>query len=681
MHFLGINKGQKRPDKNRPSTKISNKLGVFYLLVLLAFVGLGFRLVSIVKENNNEYQRRILSQYTYGSNTLMSKRGDIVDCNGTILATSIEQYNLVLDIKALLEADESLDAKAYGTYTLNTVGAISDFFEVDSAFINERIKDFPNSRYFVIKKGISPEDKLRFMSYMTAPEDRDDANTLYNPYVTAVWFEKYYVRNYPQGSAACDVLGFSRSDNDAVYGLEEYYNTELTGTNGRQYGFLNNESDLEYSTIPAVDGSTIVSTIDINLQKIVEKYLKQFCEEYKDNAREGLGANNIGCIIMDANNAQILAMGSYPQFDPNNPSDLSNIYTQEQIDKIVEEGKLQETCDRLWRNYCISDTYEPGSVMKPFTVAMGLETGKVTGNETYECNGYLEFDDYKVYCHNRNGDGVLSVEDAVAQSCNVSLMKMVKVIGKLTFLDFQNVFNLGLKTNIDLAGEARTDSLVFNEDTLGETELATASFGQGFNTTMIQMCAGYAALVNGGYYYEPHIVSKILSSGGAVSKNIEPRLIKQVISHSTSEKIVKYCNSVVTAQKGTGWRAKPAGYSIGGKTGTAETLPRGNGEYVVSFIAHAPSVNPQIICYVVIDRPNVEVQEDAKYATIVSRQILTEALPYLGIPMTEDLSESEMQELMDLELSVYTNRVEKEDEEAELTEETQEPENDESGEQ
>ncbi len=244
-------------------------------------------------------------------------------------------------------------------------------------------------------------------------------------------------------------------------------------------------------------------------------------------------------------------------------------------------------------------------------------------------------------------------------------MQMAATIGKETFLEYQSIFNLGLKTNIDLAGESRTDGLVFNDKTMNVTELATASFGQGFNVTMIQMAAGYAALVNGGYYYEPHVVSKILSPSGSVVKNIEPRLVKQIVSSSTSEKIIEYCNSVVT--DGTGWRAKPAGYSIGGKTGTAETVPRDNGEYVVSFMCHAPADHPEIICYVVVDRPNVREQDDAKYSSIISRQILTEILPYLNIPMTEEVSDKEREELLALELSIYTNRVEQEDAEADAS--------------
>lgn len=641
----------KRAARKQEGKNVSNRLGVFFVITLLAFAGLCTRMLFITKDNNDSYQQKILSQQAYNSKTIAAKRGEIIDCNGTVLASSKELYNVILDVKAVLDENE---AKETSEYSVNTIQALVNFFGADASAIREYMANVPESQYYVVKRGVTYEEMIRFESLTKKPKEGEEETSLYNKYVTGVWFEKYYVRNYPQNTLACDLIGFSLSSRQASYGLEDYYNNILTGTDGRRYGFLSDETTYEVTTIAAEDGDTLVLTLDSNVQMIVEKYLKNFAEEYKDNARTGLGAANIGCIVMEADTAAIKAMASYPNFDLNNPTDVSVLYTDEEVVQMEAEGTLRDAYDSLWKNYCIADTYEPGSVMKPFTVAMGLETGKVSGNESYNCTGSLKVGDYDIHCHNIYGDGYLDVTGAVAQSCNVALMHMVSRIGKNTFLQYQNVFNLGLKTNIDLAGEARTAGLVFNERTLGETELATASFGQGFNVTMIQMCAGYAALVNGGYYYEPHVVSKILSPSGTVVKNIEPRLVKQVVSSSTSDKIVQYCNAVVS--DGTGWRAKPAGYRIGGKTGTAETLPRGNGEFVVSFISHAPADDPKYICYVVIDRPNVSVQEDAKYATIVSKQILTEILPYLGVPMTEELTEADKEELKQLELSVLTNR-------------------------
>ena len=652
---------------------VSNRLGVIFLIVLLAFVGLSARLIYITKENNNDYQHKILSQQAYDSQVINAKRGEIVDRNGTVLATSKESYNVILDVKNLLLHDEN-EGNTDGLE--HTLTALKNVFDIDTEKVRQYIKDTPKSQYYQVKKGVSYEDMSRFLMYTTKPEDEKQTDSLYDKNVNSVWFEKYYVRFYPQNTLACDTIGFSLNNGTASYGLEEYYNDLLTGVNGRKYGFLGDNSTQEITTIPASDGYKLVTTLDSNISLMVKKHLKDFMLEYKDNVREGFGANNVGCIIMNAKTGEILAMESYPDFDLNDPTDISEYYTEEQINTMKEEGTLKDTYDALWKNFCIQDTYEPGSVMKPFTVAMGLETGTIKGNEGYQCNGYLTIGGHEIYCHNRAGDGWLDIKGAVAQSCNVALMYMSRQIGAKNFLDYQEVFNFGLRTNIDLTGETRTDSVVFNENTLHETELATASFGQGFNVTMIQMIAGYAALVNGGYYYEPHVVNRILTSGGSVVKNIEPRVVKQVISETTSAKIREYCNAVVT--DGTGWRAKPAGYQVGGKTGTAETVPRGNGEYVVSFMCHAPADDPEIICYVVVDRPNVSVQEDAKYATIISHEILTDVLPYLNIPMTEDLTETDIASLEERELSILTNRGEKEEEEN--TEDTaEESENTENG--
>ncbi|MGN1148780.1 MAG: peptidoglycan D,D-transpeptidase FtsI family protein, partial [Lachnospiraceae bacterium] len=410
---------------------------------------------------------------------------------------------------------------------------------------------------------------------------------------------------------------------------------------------------------------TLVSTLDVNIQSIVEKYLKEFNDEYTNGYTEGPGANNVGCIVMEVDTGNILAMASYPVFDLNAPFDLSAYYSEEEIAQMqatyVKDANgndttttvYYETLNELWRNFCISDTYEPGSTFKPFTVAMGLETGTLTGNEVYECNGYLEVGGHKIRCHNRYGDGNVTIKQAVASSCNVALMKMAFAVGVDTFAEYQKNFNIGLKTNIDLAGEARTAELVYSADTMGQAELATGSFGQGFNVTMIQMITGYSALVNGGYYYEPHMVKQIKTGSGAVVENIEPRVLKQVISESTSEAIREYCIAVcdpdVTGN--TGKNARPAGYSIGGKTGTAQKVPYADRKYVVSFMGFAPADDPQIAIYVVIDEPNMQDQSlGTKAAVKITRNILTEVLPYMGIFMTEELSEEEAAELAEKKL-------------------------------
>lgn len=645
----------KQRKTNKFTIKMQKKLVVLFLFILLAFVGLSYRLFIITRDNGEQYKKQVLSQQRYDSTTLPYKRGSILDANGSILASSEKVYNVILDSVAISEKEEYLEP---------TLSALQSQLGIETGSIRSYIEaNKKTSRYYVLAKRLEYEQIEGFQ------ELQNEEGSL----IKGIWFEEEYKRTYPGGSLACDVIGFTTSDNVGSYGLEEYYNDVLSGTSGREYGYLNDDSNLERTTIPAEDGNTIVTTIDANIQSIVEKYLKKFDEEYKNNAHEGNGSNNTGCIIMDVNSGEVLAMASYPVYDLNDTRNTDALIGMPLLDAtgkktgeyINEEnvGTLSEDPDvlyqnlnALWKNFCINDTYEPGSVSKPFTVAAGIESGSITGNESYNCEGMLHVGEHDIKCHNRYGDGYLTVTEGVERSCNVNMMYIAMATGKETFLKFQHNFNLGLKTNIDLAGEARTASLVYNVNTMGPTDLATNSFGQGYNATMIQMMAGFCSLINGGYYYEPHVVSKIVSPSGATVQNIEPRLLKQTISEATSAKIRDMCKQVVIGENGTGKTARPAGYIIGGKTGTAETLPRGNHEYVVSFMGYAPADDPQIAIYVVVDRPNVPgyIMDDAKFATRIVRSILTEVLPYKGIFMTEELSDREREELEALQIEIMT---------------------------
>ncbi len=656
--------------------KMQKKLIVMFLMILLIFIGLTYRLFAITRDNGEQYKKQVLSQQRYDSKTLPYRRGSILDSNGSILATSEKVYNVILDAVAISEKEEYLEP---------TLEALRSQLGIDTGDVRTYIAENKTvSRYKVLAKRLEYEQIEGFLAMQNEEESL----------IKGIWFEEEYKRTYPGNTLACDVIGFTTSDNVGSYGLEEYYNDVLSGTPGREYGYLNNDSNLERTTIPAQDGNSIVTTIDINIQNIVEKHLKKFDEEYKDNAHEGNGSRNTGCIIMDVNSGEILAMASYPVYDLNDPRNTDRMLGMPYIDedgKVTGEyinaenvSRLNDDSDlfyrhlnALWKNYCINDTYEPGSVSKPFTVAAGIESGSITGNEKYNCEGKLHVGDHDIKCHNTFGDGYLSVAEGIERSCNVNMMYVAMATGISTFTEFQHIFNLGLKTNIDLAGEARTASLIFNENTMGPTDLATNSFGQGYNATMIQMITAFCSLINGGYYYEPHIVKKIISPSGATVQNIEPRVLKQTISETTSAKVREMCNLVVSGENGTGHTARPAGYMIGGKTGTAETLPRGNREYVVSFMGYAPADNPQIAIYVVVDRPNVpgSLMDDAKFATRIVRSILTEVLPYKGIFMTEELSDKEREELEALQIEIMTPPVTEQGQEPEGEEGTPEGEN------
>lgn len=639
------------------------KLVVLIALVVLAFVGLFVKLFYIVNQNGDAYKKKVLSQQGYDSRTIPYRRGEILDAKGNKLATSEKVYNLVIDVKNMRNATRDAKQEDIDRRETTTITAIGKYFPtVNVSELRQYVDEHHNSMYKVLEKRLTYNQISDFMQFAEENED-----------IAGVWFEEEYKRIYPNNTLASDVIGFVGKDNAGTYGLEQYYDDILNGSDGREYGYLNEEETLERTTISATNGYSVVTTIDANIQQIIEKYLYQFNEENKNVAREGNGANNLGCIIMDVNSGEILGMASYPTFDLNAPDDVSRLIGSKKLE-YNEEGKLitsttvlseenieeelsditvkNQNLNNLWKNFCISTTYEPGSTYKPFTVACGLEAGKLTGNEYYTCNGSLPVANHNIKCHNykKGGCGTLSVKGAIENSCNVSLMLMSRQIGRETFLSFANKFNFGLKTNIDLYGEARTNRLVFTKETMGETELATSSFGQGFNATMIQMITGYCSLINGGYYYEPHVVNKIVAEDGSVVKNISPRVLKQTISAQTSQAIVDYCVGVV--EEGTGKSARPAGYMIGGKTGTAETIPRDRINYVLSFMGFAPADNPQIAIYVVVDRPNSWAQDSVSYATKLCRSILTEVLPYMNIYMTEELTTKEEEELAALNIAI-----------------------------
>lgn len=635
---------------NRFTVKMQKKLVVLFLMVLLVFAGLSAQLYLITRDNGEEYKQKVLSQQRYDSTTIPFKRGNIVDSNGTILAVSNKVYNVILDTKILMKKEENLEP---------TLEALRKCFGIDTAVVRQYIAEHPNSSYYVMAKRMEYEKMSAFQEMTKDPETGAS--------LRGVWFEDEYRREYPNGSLASDVVGFTTNDNVGTYGLEEFYNDELCGINGREYGYLNEDSNLERTTIPARDGNNLHLAIDSNIQSIVEKYLKVYNEEFKDNFRPGNGAENVGCIIMEVNTGRIIAMADYPGFNLNDPRNTASLIgmpvvdndgvrtgesvTQEILDGL-DDAAMYQQLNALWKNFCISYTYEPGSVSKPFTVAAALEDGAIKGTESYNCEGFLHVGDHDISCHQTFGDGTLTVQQGIERSCNVVLMNVAFKLGKDRFVDYQRLFGMGLKTNVDLAGEARTARMVFTKDNIGPTDLATNSFGQSFNATMIQMITGFCSLINGGYYYEPHIVDKITTADGATIENIEPRVLKRTISQATSDKVREYCNTVVSGEKGTGKTARPAGYMIGGKTGTAETLPRGNDEYVVSFMGYAPVDDPQIAIYVVVDRPNIQYQDNARQATGIVRNVLTEVLPYLNIYMTEELSDKEREELEALQIQI-----------------------------
>lgn len=621
-------KTKKRRGKPKKFTiRMKKKLIVLFLVIAGALTGLIGRIMYIQYAKGATYEKIVLSQQAYDSETIPYRRGDILDAKGTILATSTDVYNLVLDCKVLTS-----DVGGKQPFLEPTLTALfSCYPELNESEIRALVNDSPDSQYNVLLKKISYEEMQKYATLA--------ADTKNNPNLKGVWFEKNYIRTYPYGSLASPVIGFTRSDNVGMLGLESYYDDVLSGTNGRRYGYLNSDNDLEKTVREAVDGDTIVTTIDANLQSIVESKIQEFCETFQDNYREGAAASNIGVVIMNPQNGEVKAMAQYPTFDLTDPWNLEGVYTKEEIEQMSEDEK-SDALNRLWTNYCVSSTYEPGSTAKPFTVACGLETGTLKGNESYVCDGAETISGHKIHCVNRNGHGTETIRTALMDSCNDALMQMSYRIGAENFCEYQNIFGFGLRTNVDLPGEARTDSLLHHAEDMKTVDLATNSFGQNFNVTMIQMASAFSSLVNGGDFYQPHMVSKVLDENGNVIRTIDPVRIKQTVSEETSAQIRSYLYDTVS--EGTGRYAKVAGYSMGGKTGTAQKSVSGAKDeknYLVSFIGYLPADDPQLVIYAVVDEPNTHEQAHSTYAQNIVREILEEALPYLNIYQDETPAE------------------------------------------
>lgn len=591
---------------------MQKKLVLLFSLVVLAFAILIGRIIQINAMNGEKYTKVVLDQQQYDSRVIPFRRGDIVDRNGTKLATSERVYNVILDVKAMLEKDE---------YQEPTIKVLKDCFGIAEEDVEELVESSPESRYNILLKGVD---------YNTAKEfEAIDEDEEKHPNVKGIWLEEDYVRKYPYNSLASDVVGFSNADDVGTIGLEASYNAILNGVDGREYGYLEEGALLERTIKEAENGNTIVSTIDAELQKIVEKHILEFNEAYKDNAEKGNGSLNTAVIIADPQSGEILAQASYPNFDLNKPRDISAYYTEKELKKMKEEEKV-EILNNLWRDFCVSDSYEPGSTAKPFTVAAGLETGKIRGNEVYTCGGSLVVaeDTEPINCHYTAGHGTQTIAQSIANSCNVAMMEMIKVIGAEDFYRYQSIFGFGAQTGIDLPGEA--EGILQDPELVGPVDLATNSFGQNFNVTMEQMVAGMSALINGGNYYEPHVVKQIQDENGNVIETKESVLKKRVISEQTSTMLKQYMKTVMEGT-GTGASAAVEGYDIGGKTGTAEKYPRNSGKHLLSFIGYAPQDEPEVLIYVVIDEPNTESQEDSSLVLNLARSIMEEAFPYMNI--------------------------------------------------
>ncbi len=615
---------ERRVRRKKPKLKFNKqmykKLGILFWIVVLALFALCGRIIYLNVVNGDNYSIRVLEQQSFTSKTIPYKRGDIKDRNGNVLATSVMVYNLVIDSKVIMSNEN---------YLKPTVNALTKYFDFDEDDLRTAIKERKNNSYWVVKKNLEYKDIEKFENYLNYEyaDTNEEKNAVAN--TKGVWFEKKYKRMYPYNNLACSVLGFTNSDNSATVGIESSYNSFLQGVNGREYGYMDSDNNMENVIKDAEDGDNVVSTIDMNIQRIVQKSIKKYMKKYKPK--------RISVVIANPNNGEILAMADDTTFDLNDPYNLEDYYTEAQIEKMSQEEQ-SEKLNSIWNNYCITDSYEPGSTTKPFTVAAAYEEGKITRNSTFVCDGLEKVGGFTIRCHKTDGHGTITVKEAIAQSCNDYMMYIGKKLGAEKFVQYQDRFGFGTKTGIDLPNETR--GLVYGTD-MGASTLATNSFGQNFTVNMIQMTAGFSSLVNGGYYYEPRVVKQVVTSDGRLVKNYSKNMVKQTITKDTSDYIKECLREVVIS--GTGTTAAIKGYTVGGKTGTAEKVDTsGNGkgrlknQYILSFLGCVPCENPKVVCYTLMDTPKENPQATA-FNTELWTDIMKQVLPYMGIEKTEKI--------------------------------------------
>lgn len=630
----------KQESKKRKLTKkMKRKLAGVFGVTLLAFAGLLVGITVINAREGNRYARQVLSQsqQQYTNTTIPFRRGTITDRNGTVLANSVKVYNLILDCQAVNYNED---------YREPTIAALEEYFNIDRETIEGLLdnEETSSSQYQILETEVSMDDKNAFEAANELPEDEEERAALSEEErtrrsnVQGIYFEDDYERVYPLEDLACDVIGFTDAGNTADWGLEGYYNSTLNGTNGRKFGYLSEDTDQAQTIVEAVDGKNLTTTLDATIQGIAEKYIEALNTALSagPNNVEGeqkKGAENIGVIIEDPDTGEILAMASSGSYDLNNPRDLSGIYTEEKIEEMNDE-ETKNALFSMWNNFCITEDYEPGSVVKPIVVASALESGAVTENDTFYCDSGQQIGEDFVRCAvYPNAHGVETLGEVIQNSCNDGMMAIGRKMGAAEFLKYQSKFNFGTRTGIDLPGEGT--GILFSEENMNEMELATSAFGQGFTCTMIQEISAMAAAINGGTYYQPHLVRSVTDQDGKVLENITPTVMKEPISEEVSAAVREYMG--MSVESGTSQSAKVQGYSMGGKTGTAEKLADDTKDnYLVSFIGFAPLDDPEVLIYVVVDTPNVDSQASSTYAQYLAQAILSEVLPYMNIPQDEE---------------------------------------------
>lgn len=552
--------------------RIKAKLAFILFALSMVFVALGGRVLYLKSVYGSEYETAARNQQVSKYDEIISpNRGSIVDRNNQALAISTTVYNIVLDVRVLVQYDMDIQEK--------TLNALATNLNLDYNTLKG---------YTVLDENGTPALDTSW-KVLAKEQTKEVKEKLEAEGVKGVVFQKDTKRKYPTGVMASQVIGFVR---DAMWGLEKQYNEEMSGVPGRSFITYNGTDGTLAQEIPAQDGNTIVTTLDYQIQ--------QYAQQAADEIMEAYNAEYTASIVMDPNTAEVIAMAQTPTFDLNNPTDP--LYIDDAAWEAMDEESQYEYLNKSWRNFCVSDTFEPGSIFKPVVVAAAIEQGLLKPSDTFYCGGVKHVGGWDIPCNLRSGHGNVTVQDVIAYSCNVGMMDIAEKMGPSIFYDAQLDFGVGSLTGIDLPAEAgNSPYLMYAEEDIHDSELATMSFGQSFSTTAIQAATYMCSLINGGNIMKPYIVSQIVDTDGNIVSETKPEVVRKVISKETSD--IMRNMMVATVDYGTGKKAKIEGYTFGAKTGTAQQGVRANNEYALTYAAFLPVENPQYFVLTLAYKP------------------------------------------------------------------------------
>lgn len=577
------------------STSHRKKLVLMIVAILMVCILECVRL-GVIMTVKSEYYMQKADELHQRERRIKAKRGRILDRNGEILAAN-EVVCTVSVIHSQIDDEDKV------------IKVLAGELDMDVEEVTKKVK------------------KVSSMEYIKTNVAKDIGDAIREYDLPGVKIDEDYKRVYPYNELASKVLGFTGADNQGILGLEAKYDTYLSGTNGQiltlsDAGGIEIKGSREDRILP-VDGQDLYTTLDVNIQK----YATQLAWETMVKKE----AKQVSIIVMRPDNGEILAMANVPEYNLNSPYELN----YEPDEEEAQKDKM-DLLNNMWRNFCINDTYEPGSIFKTVTATAALETGVVGLNDSFTCSGATVVSDRRIRCHKTTGHGTQDFTHTVYNSCNPAFVEWGRRVGTDNMYLYMGKLGLLAKTGIDLSGEAGT--IIHKQENVGAVELATMSFGQSFQITPVQMLRAVSAIVNGGRLVTPHFGLYTGSSDGSVVNEFAYSTQDEAISSQTSETMKKILEGVVS--EGGGTKAYIDGYSIGGKTATSQKLPRGSGKYISSFIGFAPADNPQVIAMCLIDEPT-GVYYGGTIAAPVVKTMYENILPYIGIERSVQLEKND----------------------------------------